>query len=409
MLCLVIAVDQFIGAAAFLQGDVGPRVIDFLDDLVEEPFKHVTATDVDETAIAAVRVDVGDRMFLEIGGVVLGPLGRADQPRFLGVPSRVDHGPLRAPSFPCQCRYRLGFGKRCHHAGDRIRGAVIPAVMVIAANDPFIGIFAPPQTCDHVVGRHHVPVELRPHAHPRRARSEMIGNRKTAAPFGRYDLAIQCGQQWQRVALRDRQYRDFCDRRRIIAIETARVSRGAAPGRQHIARVCRHVHHRSALHAAFMFKRSFGIGVAGAITVVDRIGINNGRDCAFFSRELGLDAAPRAAVLGDRYLTPDIDAVLLENFIVFGDAVVDEHELAFGFAIDRECIVGSKQIVAHESARVFLERIFPERRRVLRRGKQFDFANPGRRQQDPVFSDFRVVTPGLEELCHVLGILLALG
>ena len=69
-----------------------------------------------------VAVQVGDRVLLQIGGVLLGPLGRADQPVLLGVPARDHDGAPRRPAAlqrRAEARAPSRAARRCPSSGRR--------------------------------------------------------------------------------------------------------------------------------------------------------------------------------------------------------------------------------------------------------------------------------------------------
>ena len=87
----LVAIDQHGSPAALFQTHVDQRVIDLLGNLIQVALEYVAATDVHEAATRAICIQVRHRMFFQVIGIVLRPLGRADQARFFGVPGTVDH------------------------------------------------------------------------------------------------------------------------------------------------------------------------------------------------------------------------------------------------------------------------------------------------------------------------------
>ena len=100
----------------------------------------MAARGAEEAAAVAVGVDVDERLALELIGVRLGPFGRAQEARLLTVPAGVDDGPRRPPALAVELSQRLGLAHQRDLPGERVGGAEHPAVMVIAADDPFIGL-----------------------------------------------------------------------------------------------------------------------------------------------------------------------------------------------------------------------------------------------------------------------------
>ena len=66
--------------------------------LVDQVLEIVAALGIEEAAAVAVGVDVEQRLPLQLVGMGLGPFGRAEQPRLLAVPARVDDGARRPPA-----------------------------------------------------------------------------------------------------------------------------------------------------------------------------------------------------------------------------------------------------------------------------------------------------------------------
>ena len=115
------------------------RIFDVARHLVDEALERVRSADVQEAATVAVAVDVDHRLVAQLVVVLLDPLGRSEQRRLLAVPAGVDDGPLRPPALPDQLpeRPRL-LEHRGAIAADRIRRAVHPRVVMVAAHDPLI-------------------------------------------------------------------------------------------------------------------------------------------------------------------------------------------------------------------------------------------------------------------------------
>ena len=100
--------------------------------------------------------------------------------------------------------------------GDRILGAVDPCVVVVAANDPLVGLGRAGELRDHVVERLEPPVGLHVEMDACGPGAESIGDRqgRRATTPGATRTAER-GEQRLRVAVRDRQHRDLRDRLRI--------------------------------------------------------------------------------------------------------------------------------------------------------------------------------------------------
>src|SRR4029453_7966016 len=102
-------------------------------------------------AAVAVAVEVRNRMRDERVGVRLGPLGGPEQTGLLAVPGRVDDGALRTPALLVQLTQRAGLLELGHLTRDRVFGAVYPRVVVVAANDPLVGLGGAGEPSDDVV------------------------------------------------------------------------------------------------------------------------------------------------------------------------------------------------------------------------------------------------------------------
>ena len=71
--------DADLRARAFGDGGVRFRIGHVVGDLVDEMLEIVAALDAEEAALIAVGVDVEHRLLLQLGGMFLGPFGRAEQ------------------------------------------------------------------------------------------------------------------------------------------------------------------------------------------------------------------------------------------------------------------------------------------------------------------------------------------
>ena len=109
-----------------------------MGDIVAEFFERVRAFDSEITAAVAVRIDVGNAVGAQFVVMLLGPFGRAQEPRLFAVPRAINNGALRLPSGFYKLPKRASFFQNCDLAGNRILRAVDPAVVMIAANHPLI-------------------------------------------------------------------------------------------------------------------------------------------------------------------------------------------------------------------------------------------------------------------------------
>src|SRR5215471_14901728 len=95
----------------------------------------------------------------QFGFVRLDPFRRAEEARLLAVPRCIDDCPLRLPALLPQLAERARLLQFGGHAADRILRAVDPAVVMVAADDPFVRESRPLNSRDDVVERLRVPVE----------------------------------------------------------------------------------------------------------------------------------------------------------------------------------------------------------------------------------------------------------
>ena len=86
---------------------------------------------------ADVGVEVGDGVG-EFGGVLLGPLGGADEAFFFGVPAADDDGALGLPALLEQVAEAMDGFEHGGGAGVGIDGAVDPGVAMVAGDDPVV-------------------------------------------------------------------------------------------------------------------------------------------------------------------------------------------------------------------------------------------------------------------------------
>ena len=116
--------------------------------------------------------------------------------------------------------------------------------------------------------------------------------------------------------------------------ESLGILRRAHAWRERIAGVRRHVCDTAALHALRRTHRSLGEHGPAPVAIVGRIGVDEAADRAVLRRDLGLDAAPRAAVLRDHDRALHGDAAPLELLVVGGYTVVDEHQRTGDVAVN---------------------------------------------------------------------------
>ncbi len=131
-----------------------------------------------------VDVEHQHRLLVDLGGVLVGPLGRADQAIFLGVPARVDDGPLRLPPLLDGRPERPAHLQGRRRAAPGVDRAVDPGVAVVADHDPAVGLDLPLELGDHVPDRPDLVVHLDRHADLHRPRADVVRDRQAPLPAG---------------------------------------------------------------------------------------------------------------------------------------------------------------------------------------------------------------------------------
>ena len=135
------------------------------------------------------------------------------------------------------------------------------------------------------------------------------------------------------------------------------------------------------------------IRVACTVTIVSRVGVNNGANCPLFSGQLWLNPSPGAPVARNRNFSFNADTVPLENFIIRRRTVVYKDQLAFNLSVCRKCVVGWQQVVDARGARIFSKRVFSKTCGVAVRRYQFKLAGARRRKENLIFGNFDLVAP----------------
>ena len=122
--------------------------------------------------------------------------------------------------------------------------------MMIAADDPLVRSHAARNFRDYVIDRLGIPIESHLQMNPRRPRSHVIRDRKRTAPRVRRHRPCQRGQQGLRVAIRNREHRNFRDALRLFQRQALGIGRRADSGRERITRARRSkIHNAASLHA----------------------------------------------------------------------------------------------------------------------------------------------------------------
>ena len=108
---------------------------------VDELLERVRAARAEKAAAVAVAVDVHDRVLAAApSACCLGPFGGSEQPRLLAVPGGVDDRPLRPPALLQQLAERARLFELGAMPLTGSLRAVHPGVVMVAANDPLVGI-----------------------------------------------------------------------------------------------------------------------------------------------------------------------------------------------------------------------------------------------------------------------------
>ena len=336
--------------------------------------------------------------------MVLGPFGRPQQPRLLGVPRGIDDRAPRPIPSPRQLAHRLRLREQTHHPAQRVGRAEHPGVVMIAADHPLIGKLASLQPRDHVVRRPQAPVELELQMHRRRTGTDVIRDRQRTTPRTRRHLTADGLHQRQRVGVTQRQHRNLHDRGTVLDREALRVLRRAAPRRERITRIGGHVRHRPALRPVLHPVRPCGVHIPLPIPVVPRIRIQNAPHGAVFRGHLGLDPAPRAAVPRDHDLPLHTDPAPLQLLVVRRNAVVDVDQLGRHIPVARVGVVGRQPPVDDSRGRVFFQYGLGESRHEVRGLHQLDHARDRRGIEHVEHLDLDLVSPAPEKPSHPLGI-----
>src|SRR5438067_10106830 len=125
------------------------------------------AADAEESAAVRIGVDVDHAVLAKLVAVLFRPFGRAKESFLFAVPCGVDDGAPRTPAASGQLADGARFFEHGHLTADRIRRAVHPGVVMIAAHDPLIGAIAARQAGDDVACRHELPIECELHVYAR--------------------------------------------------------------------------------------------------------------------------------------------------------------------------------------------------------------------------------------------------
>ena len=132
-----------------------------------------------------------------------------------------------------------------------------------------------------------------------RAWSNMIGDRKRAAPSIRSHRAVQGRQERLCVRVRNRKYGNFRQDFYVFQRQTFRVRCCADPWSQGIAGIQRHIHHASPLNPIRRSVRSLWKNISLRVAISARVRVNEAANRSVFRGDLRFDATPRRAISRD--------------------------------------------------------------------------------------------------------------
>src|SRR2546421_10745182 len=108
------------------------------------------AFDSEITAAVTVGIDVGDAVGAQFVIVLLGPLGRAQEPRLFAIPRAINNSALRLPTGFYKLPKRTRLFQNSDLAGNRSVRAVDRSVVMVATNRPLIRKSRARNFCAHV-------------------------------------------------------------------------------------------------------------------------------------------------------------------------------------------------------------------------------------------------------------------
>ena len=310
-------------------------ILDVPGHCVDQRLERVGAAGVEEAAAIAVGVDVDDGLLAQLRFVMLDPLGRSEQALLFTVPGGIDDRPLRSPALLYELPERTSFLELRGHPACRILCAVHPGVVVVAADDPLVGVGRSRQARDDVVDALETPIEGQLQVHARRTGSCAVGDRQPAAPVDRDGIALEGRQKRLRVAVGDRQDRYPRERRELFHVEACRPRGRPAAWRRRIAGIGRHVHHAAPLDAVLAPHRAVREDTFDEVAVIARVRVQQAANGPPLGRHFRLDAPPRRSVACDHDRALDRDAAPVELFVVGGQTVIHVDERPRDIAIDR--------------------------------------------------------------------------
>src|SRR5208282_1620844 len=318
-------------------------ILNVLGYIVHEFFEGVGATKTKIAAAVAVGIDVGDGVFAKFLGVRLDPFGRAEQAGFFAIPRTKDQRALGLPTLLHKLAERASFFEHRGLAGQRIFGAIYPAIVMVAANDPFIGVNRTGNFRDDIVERlERSPVRFHYQVNFPGTRTDVIADTEAAAPRLRRYGALQRGEKRLGIAVGNRQYGNLGDRLGILKLQALRVLRRAHSRCQRIAGIERHIRDAAALHAIFRAVGTLGENIALGEAVFMRVGKNQAADGAMFGGDFWFNAAPGTVVARDDDGALHGDAHAFELLVISGNAEIYVDEPGRHVPVYRVGVVGRK-------------------------------------------------------------------
>ena len=215
----------------------------------------------------------------------------------------------------------------------------------------------------------------------------------------------------KRAGVGEGEWQDRDPRQRLDLRErkTLGIRRCPHTGRQGIAGIERHVHHRTPLGTPRPAVAPLRVGVAPEVAIVFRVRVEQTADGPVLGGDLGLDAAPGATVARDHDLAADVDAALLQLFIVLGHALVDVDQLAGHVPVDRVGVEDRELLVLLCRGGVPGQNRLGEARLERPGLEQLHEPFRRRREQDEERLDACLVPPGAKPLGDPFGVGLACG
>ena len=231
-----------------------------------------------------------------------------------------------------------------------------------------------------------------------------IGDRQRAPEIVGDDRALQLRKDLHGVAIGDRQRRDFHDGDGVLAVDPLGALHRAIARRTGVAGIGRHVGDRAALHTGIGAAAAIGVGIGGGIAIIRRIGIDQRTDGALFLCQFRLQAAPAAAIAGERDLALHADAAPRQRRIIGGQAIVHINHIGGDIAVALEGDIGRQRVLEIGARRVLGDRRLLPAKRHGNRADKVELRLQGRRVKHLEGLDLRIPAPGFELAEDELGI-----